>query len=39
MNEEEKGILEEKIIDVYKKKGITFDDNTLYKKEKNKNNR
>jgi len=37
MNEEEKGILEEKIIDVYKKKGITFDDNTLYKKEKNKN--
>lgn len=37
MNEEEKGILEEKIIYVYKKKGITFDDNTLYKKEKNKN--
>ena len=31
INEEEKGILEEKIIECYKAKGITFDDNTLYK--------
>lgn len=31
MNEEEKAILEEKIIEVYNKKGITFDDRTLYK--------
>lgn len=31
MNEEEKGILEEKIIECYKQKGITFDDKTLYK--------
>ena len=29
INEEEKAILEEKIIQVYKEKGITFDDNTL----------
>ena len=32
INEEEKGILEEKIIQCYKEKGITFDDETLYKK-------
>lgn len=31
INEEEKGLLEEKIIECYKQKGITFDDNTLYK--------
>lgn len=36
MNEEEKGIIEEKIIEVYKQKGITFDDETLYKNDKNK---
>ena len=38
MDEEEKAILEEKIIKCYNKKGITFDDNTLYKNEKNKIN-
>ncbi len=31
INEEEKAILEEKLIEVYKEKGITFDDNSLYK--------
>ena len=31
LNEEEKGIIEEKIILTYEKKGITFDDNSLYK--------
>lgn len=31
MSEDEKAVLEEKIIKTYKKKGITFDDNTLYK--------
>ena len=31
LDEEEKAILEEKIIQVYKEKGITFDDNSLYK--------
>ncbi len=36
INEEEKAILEEKIIEVYKQKGITFDDKSLYKTEKNK---
>lgn len=36
LNEEEKAILEEKIIELYNNKGITFDDETLYKKEKNK---
>ncbi len=36
MNEEEKGIIEEKIIEVYKQKGITFEDETLYKNDKNK---
>ena len=35
LNEEEKAILEEKLIMVYLKKGITFEDNSLYKKEKN----
>lgn len=31
MNEEEKAIIEEKIIECYNLKGITFDDETLYK--------
>ena len=31
LNEEEKGILEEKLIDCYKQKNITFDDNSLFK--------
>ena len=31
MDEEEKGILEEKIIECYKQKEITFDDKSLYK--------
>ena len=31
MNEEEKAIIEEKIIECYKLKDITFDDETLYK--------
>ena len=30
LNEEEKAILEEKLIEVYKLKNITFDDNSLY---------
>ena len=34
LNEEEKGILEEKIIEVYKEKGITFNDKSLYKQKK-----
>ena len=34
LNEEEKGILEEKIIEVYKQKGITFNDKSLYKNKK-----
>lgn len=34
MDEEEKAIIEEKLIECYKLKGITFDDKTLYK-EKN----
>lgn len=34
LNEEEKAILEEKIIETYKKKNITFNDKTLYKKGK-----
>jgi len=38
LNEEEKGILEEKIILCYKEKNISFDDNSLYKNEKNKIN-
>ena len=36
LNEEEKAILEEKIIQCYAKKGITFDDKSLYKKENEK---
>lgn len=31
MNEEEKAIIEEKIIECYRRKGITFDDETLHK--------
>ena len=38
LDKEEKAILEEKIIECYKQKGITFDDNTLYKNDKNKIN-
>lgn len=38
MNEEEKGLIEEKIIEVYKQKRITFDDETLYKNDENKIN-
>ena len=38
LDEEEKGILEEKLIEVYKLKNISFDDNSLYKFEKNKIN-
>lgn len=38
LNEEEKAIIEEKLIEVYKEKEITFDDNSLYKKENNKIN-
>ncbi len=38
INEEEKAILEEKIIELYNKKGINFNDISLYKKSKNKNN-
>ena len=34
MNEEEKSVLEEKIIETYKNKGITFEDKTLYMTEK-----
>ena len=36
IDEEEKAIIEEKIIETYKEKGITFNDNSLYKKETNK---
>ena len=35
INEEEKAILEEKIIEVYKTKGITFNDTSLYKENPN----
>ena len=34
LNEEEKAILEEKLIKTYKNKGITFDDKSLYKNNK-----
>ncbi len=34
INEEEKAILEEKLIELYRRKGITFDDNSLHKIEK-----
>ena len=36
LNEEEKAIIEEKLIETYKLKGITFDDKSLYKKNSNK---
>ena len=36
INEEEKSLLEEKIIELYKLKNITFEDSSLYKKEDNK---
>jgi len=36
INEEEKGILEEKIIECYKQKNITFDDNSIFKIKNNK---
>lgn len=36
LNEEEKAILEEKIIKCYKEKNITFEDNSLYKTDENK---
>ena len=39
MNEEEKAILEEKIIEVYKIKNITFNDKTLYNKKNFKSNK
>ena len=38
LNEEEKALLEEKIIKCYENKGINFDDNTLYKTNTNKIN-
>lgn len=38
LDEEEKAILEEKIIECYNEKNITFDDKSLYKKEKDKIN-
>ena len=33
LNEEEKALLEEKLIETYKEKNITFDDDSLYKKD------
>ena len=36
INEEDKAIIEEKLIEVYKNKGITFDDKSLFKENKNK---
>ena len=36
LDEEEKAILEDKIIECYAQKGITFDDESLYKKEEEK---
>ena len=38
LDEEKLGILEEKLIETYRRKGITFDDNTLYKNESSKIN-
>lgn len=38
INEEEKGMLEEKLIEIYNSKGINFDDKSLYKEDKNKIN-
>ena len=37
LDEEERAILEEKLIEVYFEKGITFDDNTLYVENNNQN--
>ena len=34
LDEEERAILEEKLIELYQSKGITFEENSLYKKEK-----
>ena len=36
LNEEEKAILEESVIELYKQKKITFDDKSLYKEDENK---
>lgn len=36
MNEEEKALLEEKLIQVYEEKNITFDDKSLFKKDNTK---
>ena len=36
LNEEEKALLEEKLIQIYKEKNITFDDKSLYKLKNNK---
>ena len=36
MDEEEKALIEEKLIETYKEKGITFNDDSLYKNEKEK---
>ena len=36
LNEEEKAILEESVIELYKQKQITFDDKSLYKEDENK---
>lgn len=38
MNEEEKALIEEKLIELYKLKNITFEDNTLYKTDNKKIN-
>jgi len=38
LDEEQKAILEEKMIECYKQKGITFEDKTLYKNDSNKIN-
>ena len=38
LDEEKLGILEEKLIETYRRKGITFDDSTLYKNESSKIN-
>ncbi len=37
LNEEEKALIEEKLIETYKEKNINFDDTSLYKKENKKN--
>jgi len=38
LDEEKLGIIEEKLIETYRRKGITFDDSTLYKSESSKIN-